>query len=55
MDLFMEASAKTGFNAINVFVEAAYILYKDYLKYKDKLDEVIIHIILNRDLQVQVL
>ena len=42
LDLFMEASAKTGFNAKNVtiylnqvFIEAAKTLYKDYLKYKD--------------------
>jgi hypothetical protein len=35
----METSAKTGFNAKNVFVEAAKTLYKDYLKYKDKLSD----------------
>ena len=35
LDLFMETSAKTGFNARNVLVEAAKLLYKDYLKYKE--------------------
>ena len=36
--LFLESSAKTGFNAQKIFIEAAKILYKDYLKYKDKYD-----------------
>jgi hypothetical protein len=40
LDLFMETSAKTGFNAKNVFIEAAKTLYRDYLKYKDKVDSV---------------
>ena len=35
LDLFMECSAKTGYNARNVLVEAAKILYKDYLKIRD--------------------
>ena len=39
LNLFMEASAKTGFNAQNVFIEAAKVLYSDYLKYKDKIDQ----------------
>ena len=44
LDLFMETSAKTGHNARNVLVEAAKILYKDYLKFdentqKEKEDE----------------
>jgi hypothetical protein len=34
--LFIETSAKNGYNAKNVFVEAAKVLYKDYLKYKDR-------------------
>jgi hypothetical protein len=34
----MESSAKTGFNAKNIFIEAAKTLYTDYLKYKDKVD-----------------
>ena len=33
LDLFMETSAKTGQNARNVLVEAAKILYQDYLKF----------------------
>ena len=36
LDLFMEASAKTGHNARNVLVEAAKILYKDYLKFDEE-------------------
>ena len=35
LDMFMESSAKTGYNARNVLVEAAKMLYKDYLKYKE--------------------
>ena len=35
MDAFMEASAKTGFNAKNIFLKAAEILFDDYNKYKD--------------------
>ena len=35
LDLFMETSAKTGYNAKNVLIEAAKVLYKDYLKYKE--------------------
>ena len=31
----METSAKTGHNARNVLVEAAKILYKDYLKFDE--------------------
>ena len=31
LDLFMETSAKTGFNAKNVLIEAAKILYKDFM------------------------
>lgn len=38
LDYFAEASAKTGFNAQAIFVEAAKVLYLDYLKYKDKVD-----------------
>ena len=34
-DLFMETSAKTGFNAQNIFVEAGKILYNEYVKYKE--------------------
>ena len=35
LDLFMETSAKTGHNARNVLLEAAKILYKDYLKFDE--------------------
>ena len=33
---FSETSAKTGFNAKNVFIEAAKCLYEEHLKYKDR-------------------
>jgi small GTP-binding protein len=39
LDFFMEVSAKTGFNAQKVFVEAAKVLYVDYLKYRDRIDK----------------
>ena len=35
IDLFMETSAKTGFNAQKVFVKAAQMLLEDYQKYSD--------------------
>ena len=35
LDLFLETSAKTGLNARNVLVEAAKILYQDYLKFDE--------------------
>ena len=35
LDLFMETSAKTGLNARNVLVQAAKILYNDYLKFDE--------------------
>ena len=35
---FAETSAKTGFNARTVFIEAAKILYDDYQKYKERSD-----------------
>ena len=34
LDLFIEASAKTGLNTEYIFVEAAKLLYNDYIKYK---------------------
>ena len=34
LNYFIEASAKTGINAQNVFIQAAKILYEDHLKYK---------------------
>ena len=33
---FVETSAKTGFNAQNVFIQAAKELYKSHLEYKDR-------------------
>ena len=33
MSKFLETSAKTGFNAQEMFIEAAKVLYIDYLKY----------------------
>jgi hypothetical protein len=41
LDLFLEASAKTGFNAKNILIEAAKILYQDYSKYRKNLELVI--------------
>ena len=35
IDKFFETSAKTGFNAKNLLIEAAKILYTDYLRYKE--------------------
>ena len=34
---FMETSAKTGFNAQNLFIEAGKILYNEYLRTKDNI------------------
>ena len=36
LDYFIETSAKTGENAKNVLIEAAKILYKEYITMKDK-------------------
>ena len=36
LDLFMETSAKIGFNTQELFVEAAKVLYEDYKKYRGK-------------------
>ena len=36
LDLFMETSAKTGFNTQELFVQAAKVLYEDYMLYKRK-------------------
>ena len=35
IDFFMESSAKTGMNVQEIFIEAAKVLYKDYLLYKE--------------------
>jgi Ras-related protein Rab-6A len=40
LDLFMETSAKTGQNARNVLIEAAKILYNDYLKLAENMNTV---------------
>ena len=39
-DLFMETSAKTGLNTRALFVEAGKLLYKEYLKYKNKPNQI---------------
>ena len=36
LDLFMETSAKTGFNAQELFIEASKVLYIDYVKHQQK-------------------
>ena len=36
INFFLETSAKTGFNAENVFIEASKLLYEQHLKYKDR-------------------
>ena len=36
LKLFLETSAKTGFNAQNIFIEAAKLLYEQHLKYRDR-------------------
>ena len=38
LNLYMETSAKTGFNAQEIFVEAARVLFNEYNQYK-KVDE----------------
>ena len=35
LNLFIEASAKTGFNRKKIFIKAAKMLYDEHLKYKD--------------------
>ena len=35
----METSAKTGFNAQEMFIEAAKVLYTDYLKYNKNVNK----------------
>ena len=36
LDNFMETSAKSGFNTIELFAEAAKLLYNNFIKYKKK-------------------
>ncbi len=38
-DLFMETSAKSGLNTKEVFIEAAKLLYKEYISLKPNFDE----------------
>ena len=43
MDYFIETSAKTGDNAKNVLIEAAKVLYKDYILFKDRANKKLIN------------
>ena len=36
IDFFMESSAKTGMNVQDIFVQAAKLLYKDYMDYSNE-------------------
>ena len=38
INLFLESSAKTGVNVQEIFIEAAKILYQDYLNYQKKVE-----------------
>ena len=38
LNLFIESSAKTGFNSKKIFIKAAKMLYDEHLKYKDAED-----------------
>ena len=40
LNLYMETSAKTGFNAKNIFIEAAKLLYEQQMKFKDQVSRV---------------
>ena len=39
LDMFMETSAKTGYNAKTVLIEAAKVLYKDYLNFEKNIGD----------------
>ena len=39
LNMYMETSAKTGFNAREIFIEAAKVLYREYNKYKKEDEE----------------
>ncbi len=39
LDMFMETSAKTGYNAKTVLIEAAKVLYKDYLNFEQNIGD----------------
>ncbi len=36
LDLFMETSAKTGYNTKDILIEAAKLLYREYFKLEKK-------------------
>ena len=36
LDFFIETSAKTGINAQEIFIQAAKILYRDYITYNNE-------------------
>ena len=36
IDFFLESSAKTGMNVSEIFIQAAKILYKDYIQYSNE-------------------
>ena len=36
LDFFIETSAKTGINAQEIFIQAAKILYRDYIAYNNE-------------------
>ena len=39
LDYFIETSAKTGMNAEEIFIQAAKVLYRDYIEYKKEKKE----------------
>ena len=39
LSLFLESSAKTGVNSQEIFIQAAKVLYRDYLNYQKKMEK----------------